>query len=149
METCFKILQLKFDQKLTNRCIGLTLHISASTVFEVLARFKASYLSWPLPADISHDTLEKLIFPPKDTSASELVMPDMLYFDMEMRKPGVTRQLLWMEYKAQAGDKSDGILALLPLLPGVEKNATPLHAPGAPRWRKALYRLLWFYGSCY
>ena len=36
METCFKILQLKFDKKLTNRCIGLTLHISASTVFEVL-----------------------------------------------------------------------------------------------------------------
>ncbi|EPH3899716.1 hypothetical protein ACS1GU_004715, partial [Escherichia coli] len=74
METCFKILQLKFDKKLTNRCIGLTLHISASTVFEVLARFKASSLSWPLPADISHDTLEKLIFPPKDTFASELVM---------------------------------------------------------------------------
>lgn len=46
METCFKILQLKFDKKLTNRCIGLTLHISASTVFEVLARFKASSLSW-------------------------------------------------------------------------------------------------------
>lgn len=108
METCFKILQLKFDQKLTNRCIGLTLHISASTVFEVLARFKASSLSWPLPADISHDTLEKLIYPPKDTSASELIMPDMLYFDTEMRKPGVTRQLLWMEYKAQAGDKAMG-----------------------------------------
>lgn len=108
METCFKILQLKFDKKLTNRCIGLTLHISASTVFEVLARFKASSLSWPLPADISHDTLEKLIFPPQDTSASELVMPDMLYFDTEMRKPGVTRQLLWMEYKAQAGDKAMG-----------------------------------------
>ncbi|ELJ5203479.1 IS21 family transposase [Escherichia coli] len=108
METCFKILQLKFDKKLTNRCIGLTLHISASTVFEVLARFKASSLSWPLPADISHDTLEKLIFPPKDTFASELVMPDMLYFDTEMRKTGVTRQLLWMEYKAQAGDKAMG-----------------------------------------
>ncbi|CAD6176005.1 transposase for ISEc12 [Escherichia coli] len=35
-------------------------------------------------------------------------MPDMLYFDTEMRKPGVTRQLLWMEYKAQAGDKAMG-----------------------------------------
>lgn len=35
-------------------------------------------------------------------------MPDMLYFDTEMRKPGVTRQLLWMEYKAQAGDNSMG-----------------------------------------
>lgn len=31
METCFKILQLKFDQKLINRCIGLTMKISAST----------------------------------------------------------------------------------------------------------------------
>lgn len=31
METCFKILQFKFDQKLTNRCIGLTLKISSST----------------------------------------------------------------------------------------------------------------------
>ncbi|EHJ6107725.1 hypothetical protein KBS15_004856 [Escherichia coli] len=50
MESCFKILQLKFDQKLTNRCIGLTLHISASTVFGVLACFKASYLSWSLLA---------------------------------------------------------------------------------------------------
>lgn len=39
METCFKILQLKFDQKLTNRCIGLTMKISASTVFEVLSHF--------------------------------------------------------------------------------------------------------------
>ena len=42
METCFKILQLKFDKKLTNRCIGLTLHISASTVFEVLDRILAA-----------------------------------------------------------------------------------------------------------
>lgn len=36
METCFKILQLKFDQKLTNRCIGLTMKISASTVSPAL-----------------------------------------------------------------------------------------------------------------
>ncbi len=35
-------------------------------------------------------------------------MPDMLYLDTEMRKPGVTRQLLWMEYKAQAGNKAMG-----------------------------------------
>ncbi len=26
MDTCFKILQLKFDQKLANRCIGLAKH---------------------------------------------------------------------------------------------------------------------------
>lgn len=108
METCFKILKLKYDQKLTNRCIALTLKISASTVFEVLARFKATSLSWPLPAGMSHDALEKLIFPAKGTSASELIMPDLLHFDTEMRKPGVTRQLLWMEYKGQAGELAMG-----------------------------------------
>lgn len=108
METCFKILQLKFDQKLTNRCIALTLKISASTVFEVLSRFKATSLPWPLPEAISHAALEKRIFPAKSASASELVMPDLLHFDTEMRKPGVTRQLLWMEYKAQAGELAMG-----------------------------------------
>lgn len=108
METCFKILQLKFDQKLTNRCIALTLKISASTVFEVLSRFKATSLPWSLPEAISHAALEKRIFPAKSASASELVMPDLLHFDTEMRKPGVTRQLLWMENKAQTGELAMG-----------------------------------------
>ncbi|RAP71502.1 putative transposase [Candidatus Erwinia dacicola] len=52
METCFKILQLKFDQKLTNRCIALTLNISASTIFEVLTCFRTIVLPWPLPEAI-------------------------------------------------------------------------------------------------
>lgn len=74
--------------------------ISASTVFEVLARFKATSLPLPLPEAISHDGLEKLIFPTKGTPASERVMPDLLHFYPETRKSGVTRQLVWMEYKA-------------------------------------------------
>lgn len=69
METCFKILQLKFDQKLTNRCISLTLKISASTVFEVLTPFRTTALPWPLPEALSHDAFEKRIFPAKCASA--------------------------------------------------------------------------------
>lgn len=62
MESCFKLLQLKYDQKLTNLCIGLTLKISVSTVFESLARFKATscrgsspqgYLTTPLKNSFS------------------------------------------------------------------------------------------------
>lgn len=68
METCFKILQLKFGLGLTHRCIALTLNISPSTVFEVISRFKASSLAWPLPETVTPDTLEMLIFPPKDAS---------------------------------------------------------------------------------
>ncbi|GAB5120106.1 transposase [Escherichia coli] len=68
METCFKVLQLKFDRKLSNRTIGLTLNISPSTVFEVLARFKASSTPWPLPETLTPEAIESLIFPEKKAS---------------------------------------------------------------------------------
>lgn len=34
MDTCFKILQLKFDQKLANRCIGLAKHLDLPLYFQ-------------------------------------------------------------------------------------------------------------------
>ncbi|HIE1976830.1 TPA: hypothetical protein ACXKGF_004920 [Escherichia coli] len=49
METCFKILQLKFDQKLTNRCIGLTLLTKPVDTRPTLEDFKkpvGDYLAW-------------------------------------------------------------------------------------------------------
>lgn len=49
-------------------------------------------------------------------------MPVLLHFDTEMRKPGVTRQLLWMEYNAQAGERAMGYSHFLPLLSGMEKT---------------------------
>lgn len=88
METCFKVLQLKFDRKLSNRTIGLTLNISPSTVFEVLARFKASSTPWPLPETLTPEAIESLIFPEKKASVLIPVLPDWLHIDTEMRRPG-------------------------------------------------------------
>lgn len=108
METCFKILQFKYGQKLSNRCIGLTLKISPSTVYEVLSRFKTTLLPWPLPDSITPAHLEKLIFPVKTTTHPELVLPDWLYIDVEIRRSGVTCQLLWLEYKRLFGSRALG-----------------------------------------
>lgn len=63
METCFKILQFKYGQKLSNRCIGLTLKISPSTVYEVLPCFKTTSLPWPLPDSIPPAHLESSFSP--------------------------------------------------------------------------------------
>ncbi len=49
MESCFAILQLKFDLKLTNRGITLMLKISASTFFQILARIKGTSFSGHFP----------------------------------------------------------------------------------------------------
>lgn len=66
----------------------------------------------------------------------------MLYFDTEMRKPGVTRQLFWMEYRVQTGAKRWSTRTSA-VATGSGKNTTYLHAPGASCWQKARYRLRW------
>ncbi|EMV2342107.1 IS21 family transposase [Escherichia coli] len=108
METCLKILQLKFEQHQTNRTIALTLNISPSTVSDVLSRFKNTSISWPLPESMTTQRLEVLIFPGKQAPEMTPALPDWLYIDTELRRVGVTRQLLWMEYKHQAGEYALG-----------------------------------------
>lgn len=49
METCLQIFKLKFERGQSNRTIAGVLGISPSTVYEVLSRFTAASLSWPLP----------------------------------------------------------------------------------------------------
>lgn len=94
----------KFGQSLTHRCIALTLNISPSTVFEIISQS----LAWPLPESVTPDALEKLIFSPKEASHTGSEIPDWLNIDTAIRRPHVTRQLLWMEYKSQFGKKALG-----------------------------------------
>ncbi|MGX8942400.1 hypothetical protein ACWWJF_21455 [Symbiopectobacterium sp. Eva_TO] len=49
METCLQIFKLKFECNQSNRTIAAALRVSPSTVYEVLSRFTAASLSWPLP----------------------------------------------------------------------------------------------------
>lgn len=59
-------------------------------MYEVLSRFTAASLSWPLPEALSPEKLEKMLFPSRKMRASELIAPDWLYIDTELRRPGVT-----------------------------------------------------------
>ena len=60
---------------------------------------------WPLPPELDDDSLELLRFP-SPTMASRLdpTVPDWAAMDVELRRPGVTRALLWEEYRASAPD---------------------------------------------
>ena len=124
--------QLGIRTKLTDSCIGLMMKINASTFFEVPACFKVTSLPWPIPDTMSHDSLGKRIFPPKGAPLSGLITPDPLHFNTEMRKPNVTQQLLWMDYKAQAGELAMGHFTFATIT-GSGKNAPPLHGSGTPR----------------
>ena len=98
-----ELLRLKFDLGLSIHKIAASLSIARSTVTECLRRAAAAGLSWPLPQELDDGQLEARLYP-KKPPASNVAMPDFAHLQRELSRPGVTRLLLWQEYKAQHPD---------------------------------------------
>ncbi|MEW6173712.1 MAG: helix-turn-helix domain-containing protein [Bacillota bacterium] len=93
-----EILRLHFDAGVSDRQIAKSCGIARSTVYEYLQRAQAAGLSWPLAADMDDARLEAVLFKQPNYKTSR-PLPDMPYLHAEMRKKGVTLQILWNEYK--------------------------------------------------
>jgi len=97
-----EILRLKHQNALSVREIARSCGLPASTVGDYLRRAEAAALSWPLPEDLTEEQLlEKLlgdIEPPVASEAAK-VLPDWKHLHQELRRKGVTLQLLWQEYR--------------------------------------------------
>lgn len=99
-----EVLRLRFEAKLTQRQIARSLDIGLGTVSAHLARAKEAGLTWPLP-EIDDTALASLFFPNQlPPTRSGLVEPDYAYIHRELKRKGVTKQLLWEEYKELHGD---------------------------------------------
>ena len=99
------LLRLKYAQGLSERAIALSLGLGKGTVGDYLARARQAGLSWPLPPELDDDSLELLLFPsPTMASRLDRPVPDWAVMDRELRRPGVTRALLWEEYRTQTPD---------------------------------------------
>lgn len=94
-----EILRLKHQGGMGMRAIARCLGMSHSTVIDYLRRGRAAGLAWPLPEDITEEALEQKLFarplPPK----ARRPMPDWAYVHQELKRKGVTLELLWEEYK--------------------------------------------------
>jgi transposase len=99
-----EVLRLHFDLHLGQRQIARSVQISQSTVHEYLARFTASGLSWPLPAEVGEAELEAALLPPEpaaDRPAGQRTMPDFAHIHQQLQQhEHTTLQLLWEEYRA-------------------------------------------------
>jgi len=95
-----EVLRLHQEIGLSERQIAKSCDISRSTVKEYLHRAQSAGVSWPLPSDLDDARLESLLFPSVQPMAPERrQMPSMESLYGELKKKGVTLQLLWCEYK--------------------------------------------------
>ena len=94
-----EILRLKHEQGLSHREIALACVISAGTVSRYLQKAAARGLGWPLPAELDDAALEAGLFGRREPVRHRLrARPDCAYIHRELKRDGVTLQLLWEEY---------------------------------------------------
>ena len=95
-----EILRLRHQCHLTVRDIARSCGLPTSTVGDYLKRAEAANLSWPLPEGLTQEQLqEKLLACAATTVSPSKDLPDWPRLRGELRRKGVTLQLLWEEYR--------------------------------------------------
>jgi transposase len=99
MKKIREILRLKWELNCSNREIASSIGISSSTVSECIRRAKEANLPWPLPDEISDAKLEQSLYSP--LCIKPTVDVDWTQINSELKRKGVTLQLLWEEQREQ------------------------------------------------
>ena len=101
-----EILRLKHEKNLSVREIARSCGLPASTVGDYLKRAQAAALSWPLPEPLTEKELHDRLMgcdgsadEAKPTPEGARHVPDWAKVHQELRRKGVTLQLLWQEYR--------------------------------------------------
>jgi transposase len=99
-------LQLLGDSGLSRRQIAAALGISKTTVSEIALYARDAGIDWPTAGTLSDDELQARLYPPPRPRSSSRSEPDYAALHQELKRPGVTLQLLWEEYRAGAGEQA-------------------------------------------
>lgn len=99
MRKISEVLRLRYELKRSLRDIARSLNIGTTSVSDYLARARAAEVEWPLPEDMSEEDLFNKLFLPSKNTTQKRPLPDWEWVYQELRKKGVTLQLLWREYR--------------------------------------------------
>jgi len=99
MKKIIEVLRLKHEAKLSHEKIARACGLSKGVVSKYVSLATAQGISWPLPEDSDEAQLEAQLFPVK-TKFNRFVEPDYFQVHQELKRKGVTLQLLWAEYTA-------------------------------------------------
>ncbi|AOV15727.1 transposase [Acidihalobacter aeolianus] len=105
MKHVIEVLRLKYAAQLSHAQISRACGLSKGAVNKYVNLARAQGITWPLPADMDEAALEARLFPAKAPS-SRFVVPDGFQIHQELKRKGVTLQLLWAEYCAAHGERA-------------------------------------------
>lgn len=94
-------LQLLQSGNLSQRQIGAALGISKSTVSEIASYARAAGLDWQQAQKLDDQQLQAKLYRPPVARKSRHLEPDYNHLHSELKRAGVTLQLLWEEYQQQ------------------------------------------------
>ncbi|NLV44045.1 MAG: IS630 family transposase [Candidatus Hydrogenedentes bacterium] len=93
-----EVLQLKWEDGLSNLAIGKKYGIGSTTVGKYVARASQVGLSWPLPDKFDNGALDEILFPARSCEFGR-PLPDWEEVYCRVTCEGVTLQSLWAEYR--------------------------------------------------
>lgn len=96
------VLRLSYSAGLSQRAIAQSLNLGLGTVSIYLARARDAGVSWPLPANLDEAALGRLLFPTQPLEGQRrFTDADYPAVHAELKRKGVTKLLLWQEYRQQ------------------------------------------------
>lgn len=101
-----EVLRLHEAEHLSARQVGISVGLPRTTVRHYLDRAREAGLGWPLPPDLDDRGLEERLFGRAAPPPAVLTrpVPDWAVVHRELRRKGVTLQLLWGEYRERCPD---------------------------------------------
>lgn len=98
-----EILRQKLCLGRSHREVALHVGVSVGVVTKVLGRAQEGGIDWPTASSMDEDELERRLYPGATPSSSRPA-PDPVWIHTERKKPGVTLELLHVEYLAEHPD---------------------------------------------
>ena len=96
------ILRLRYAAGLSIRQIKESTKASIGAIQKLLTKAAELGLSWPLPDELDDNQLAQLFYPGADTAtSSRYQLPEWSVIHQELKRKGMTKQLLWEEYTQQ------------------------------------------------
>lgn len=104
-----EVLRLHFECGRSQREIARSLTLGSGTVSDYLKRAREAGVDWTAASAMAEAELEKRLFRyPKRSTSAERAPIDFASVHQELKRAGVTLQLLWSEYQEAVRARRDG-----------------------------------------